>query len=55
VVGAGTRFLPATKTIPKERLPIVDKPIIQLAIEELVEVQRKPFEYSGEGSNPALL
>lgn len=37
VAGSGTRFLPATKSMPKEMLPIVDKPIIQLVIEELVE------------------
>lgn len=37
VAGSGTRFLPATKTMPKEMLPIVDKPIIQLVVEELVE------------------
>jgi UTP--glucose-1-phosphate uridylyltransferase len=37
VAGSGTRFLPATKTIPKEMLPIIDKPIIQLVVEELVE------------------
>ena len=37
VAGSGTRFLPATKTMPKEMLPIVDKPIIQLIVEELVE------------------
>ncbi|MBN1567118.1 MAG: UTP--glucose-1-phosphate uridylyltransferase [Acidobacteria bacterium] len=36
VAGSGTRFLPATKTMPKEMLPIVDKPIIQLVVEELV-------------------
>ncbi len=35
--GSGTRFLPAVKTMPKEMLPIVDKPIIQLIVEELVE------------------
>ena len=34
--GLGTRFLPATKAIPKEMLPIVDKPTIQLVIEEAV-------------------
>lgn len=35
--GLGTRFLPATKAIPKEMLPIVDKPIIQYIVEELVD------------------
>lgn len=35
--GFGTRFLPATKSIPKEMLPIVDKPVIQYVVEELVE------------------
>ena len=34
--GLGTRFLPATKTIPKEMLPIVDKPTLQLVVEEAV-------------------
>jgi len=37
VAGSGTRFLPATKTMPKEMLPILEKPIIQLVVEELVE------------------
>lgn len=36
VAGSGTRFLPATKSMPKEMLPVVDKPIIQLVVEELV-------------------
>ena len=34
--GLGTRFLPATKTMPKEMLPLVDRPIIQYAVEEAV-------------------
>ena len=34
VAGFGTRFLPATKATPKEMLPVVDKPIIQYAVEE---------------------
>jgi UTP--glucose-1-phosphate uridylyltransferase len=37
VAGLGTRFLPATKANPKEMLPIVDKPIIQFAVEEAIE------------------
>jgi UTP--glucose-1-phosphate uridylyltransferase len=37
VAGWGTRFLPATKSIPKEMLPIVDKPLIQYAVEEALE------------------
>src|ERR1044072_7077792 len=35
--GFGTRFLPQTKAMPKEMLPLVDKPIIQYVVEELVE------------------
>ena len=34
VAGMGTRFLPATKAVPKEMLPVVDRPIIQYAVEE---------------------
>ena len=34
VAGFGTRFLPATKSTPKEMLPVVDKPLIQYAVEE---------------------
>ena len=34
--GLGTRFLPATKSIPKEMLPIVDKPTIQYIVEEVI-------------------
>ena len=37
VAGMGSRFLPATKASPKEMLPVVDKPLIQYAVEEAVE------------------
>lgn len=36
VAGVGTRFLPATKEVPKEILPVIDKPLIQYAVEEAV-------------------
>ena len=35
--GLGTRMLPASKTVPKEMLPLVDKPVLQYIIEEAVE------------------
>ena len=34
--GLGTRFLPATKSMPKEMLPLIDRPIIQYVVEEAV-------------------
>ncbi|MCC5793724.1 MAG: UTP--glucose-1-phosphate uridylyltransferase GalU [Chromatiales bacterium] len=37
VAGRGTRFLPATKAMPKEMLPVVDKPLVQYAVEEALE------------------
>lgn len=37
VGGMGTRFLPATKALPKEMLPVVDRPLIQYAVEEAIE------------------
>jgi UTP--glucose-1-phosphate uridylyltransferase len=37
VAGLGTRFLPATKTVPKEMLPIVDRPLIQYAVDEAID------------------
>jgi UTP--glucose-1-phosphate uridylyltransferase len=39
VAGWGTRFLPATKAMPKEMLPLVDKPVIQYIVEELLEAE----------------
>ena len=43
VAGFGTRFLPATKSTPKEMLPVVDKPLIQYAVEEAAEIGVKEF------------
>ncbi|MBR7159348.1 MAG: UTP--glucose-1-phosphate uridylyltransferase GalU [Alphaproteobacteria bacterium] len=43
VAGQGTRFLPATKVVPKEMLPIVDKPLIQYAVEEAKEAGIEEF------------
>lgn len=41
VAGKGTRFLPATKASPKEMLPVVDKPLIQYAVEEALAAGAK--------------
>ncbi|MGK2741300.1 UTP--glucose-1-phosphate uridylyltransferase GalU [Tepidicaulis sp. LMO-SS28] len=52
VAGLGTRFLPATKAIPKEMLPIVDKPLIQYAVEEAAEAGIEHFVFvTGRGKN----
>jgi len=50
VGGLGTRFLPATKSMPKEMLPVVDKPLIQYAVEEAVEAGITEFIFiTGRG------
>jgi len=52
VAGLGTRFLPATKVMPKEMLPVVDKPLIQYAIEEAREAGIEEFILvTGRGKN----
>ncbi|MBT4719694.1 MAG: NTP transferase domain-containing protein, partial [Rhodospirillaceae bacterium] len=43
VAGLGTRFLPATKAMPKEMLPIVDRPLIQYAVDEAREAGIEEF------------
>lgn len=43
VAGMGTRFLPATKAMPKEMLPVVDKPLIQYAVEEAIAAGIEEF------------
>src|SRR5215831_3711983 len=52
VAGMGTRFLPATKAVPKEMLPVVDKPVIQYAVEEAKEAGIEQFIFvTGRGKN----
>ena len=52
VAGLGTRFLPATKAIPKEMLPVVDKPVIQYAVEEAREAGIEQFIFvTGRGKH----
>jgi UTP--glucose-1-phosphate uridylyltransferase len=45
VAGLGTRFLPATKAVPKEMLPVVDKPLIQYAVDEAVAAGAKTLVF----------
>ena len=50
VGGMGTRFLPATKALPKEMLPVVDKPLIQYAVEEAISSGIEEFIFvTGRG------
>lgn len=50
VAGLGTRFLPATKAVPKEMLPVVDKPLIQYAVEDALEAGIDEFIFiTGRG------
>lgn len=52
VGGLGTRFLPATKSMPKEMLPVVDKPLIQYAVEEAAEAGVEEFIFvTGRGKS----
>lgn len=52
VGGLGTRFLPATKAMPKEMLPVVDKPLIQYAVEEAIEAGIEQFIFvTGRGKS----
>lgn len=45
VAGLGTRFLPATKAMPKEMLPVVDRPVIQIAVDEAREAGIEHFVF----------
>ena len=53
VAGLGTRFLPATKTVPKEMLPVVDRPLIQYAVDEAIATTvRVRIEAGGDCAPP---
>ncbi|MFN3235364.1 MAG: UTP--glucose-1-phosphate uridylyltransferase GalU [Gammaproteobacteria bacterium] len=54
VAGMGTRFLPATKANPKEMLPIVDKPLIQYAVEEAVAAGIRDLIFVTSSSKRAI-
>jgi UTP--glucose-1-phosphate uridylyltransferase len=54
VAGRGTRFLPATKAVPKEMLPIVDKPLIQYGVEEALEAGATRLVFITHSSKRAI-
>ena len=54
VAGLGTRFLPATKALPKEMLPVVDKPLIQYAVEEALASGIEQLIFVTGGGKSAL-
>lgn len=54
VAGRGTRFLPATKAVPKELLPIVDKPLIQYAVTEALEAGAERLVFVTHSSKRAI-
>src|SRR5690348_18034675 len=54
VAGLGTRFLPATKAMPKEMLPVVDRPLIQHVVDEAREAGIEHFIFS-TGRNKGVI
>ena len=54
VAGLGTRFLPATKSTPKEMLPVVDKPLIQYAVEEASKAGIEEFIFITHHSKSSI-
>src|SRR5215471_14990877 len=54
VAGRGTRFLPATKASPKEMLPVVDKPLIQYAVEEALAAGARRLVFITGASKRAI-
>jgi len=55
VAGLGTRFLPATKAIPKEMLPVVDKPLIQYAVEEALQAGINEFIFVTRNDKASII
>lgn len=55
VAGLGTRFLPATKAVPKELLPVTDRPLIQFAVDEAREAGIEEFIFVTNAYNGPLL
>ena len=54
VAGRGTRFLPATKAVPKEMLPIIDRPLMQYAVDEAVEAGASRLVFITHSSKRAI-
>ena len=54
IAGLGTRLLPATKAIPKEMLPVVNKPIIQYIVEEIIEAGFKEIIFITHSSKSSV-
>jgi UTP--glucose-1-phosphate uridylyltransferase len=54
VAGLGSRFLPATKATPKEMLPIVDKPLIQYAVEEAIDAGMTELVFVTNHTKPSI-
>ncbi|MEZ0261451.1 MAG: UTP--glucose-1-phosphate uridylyltransferase [Alphaproteobacteria bacterium] len=54
VAGLATRFLPATKTVPKELFPLVDKPLLQYAVEEALEAGFEEFIFVSSHRKSAI-
>ncbi len=52
--GMGTRFLPQTKAMPKEMLPIIDKPVIQTALEKQKKQRQKNATWLPKTQKPKL-
>jgi NDP-sugar pyrophosphorylase family protein len=54
VAGLGTRMLPATKAIPKELLPVYDRPIINYVVENFISVSSKVSKYKERYVTPNM-